>query len=406
MVQVPSKPSPTAIELEALLGESEQKVIQREREAFDRLAGEFAEAIVLVGARDLGRHVLKHLRQAGIEPLAFADIDPLLWGKEVDGVMVMPTPDAAVRYRNKAVFVNTFIGSGMIEPMLSIQKQLASYGVHRTAVFPHLFWKYSELFPVPYFNLDLPSRALAEAESIRAAYNLMADEASRREFLGQLRWRLHLDPSGLGRPVGHEIYFADDLYTTSSDEVFIDCGAYDGDTLRTILRRRGSLFGQVVSFEPDPTSFARLKDFVEALPERIARKMIVRPEAVGARTETVYFDAQGTHGSSINGSGQLPVPCVSLDDALKGIVPTHVKMDLEGAELDALAGARQVIAEHAPILTISAYHRQEHLWQVPLLIRSFSDRYRFYLRPHQFAFWDYILYAVPTDRLENLPEKA
>jgi len=74
-------------------------------------------------------------------------------------------------------------------------------------------------------------------------------------------------------------------------------------------------------------------------------------------------------------------------------------MDIEGAELDALKGARQLIAEHRPVLAICAYHLQSHLWQVPLLIQSISDSYRFFLRQQASDGWDLVCYAIPVERL-------
>jgi hypothetical protein len=73
-------------------------------------------------------------------------------------------------------------------------------------------------------------------------------------------------------------------------------------------------------------------------------------------------------------------------------------MDIEGAELDALLGARQMIKEHTPILAICLYHAQEHLWKIPLLIQSFSDQYSFYLRRYSDECWETVCYAVPRKR--------
>lgn len=70
-------------------------------------------------------------------------------------------------------------------------------------------------------------------------------------------------------------------------------------------------------------------------------------------------------------------------------------MDIEGSELDALVGAQELIRRANPILAVCAYHRQDHLWRVPLLIHSISDQYRFFLRPHGSEGWDLVCYAVP-----------
>ena len=45
-------------------------------------------------------------------------------------------------------------------------------------------------------------------------------------------------------------------------------------------------------------------------------------------------------------------------------------MDIEGAELDALNGAKATIRKHLPKLAVCLYHVQEHLWEIPLKIND------------------------------------
>ena len=97
--------------------------------------------------------------------------------------------------------------------------------------------------------------------------------------------------------------------------------------------------------------------------------------------------------------GDTEVECVTLDAALAEVTPTHIKMDIEGAELDALEGAREVIARHAPVLAVCSYHRQADLWRIPALIHSINSSYRFFLRPHRIEGWDLVCYAVPPQRV-------
>jgi hypothetical protein len=68
--------------------------------------------------------------------------------------------------------------------------------------------------------------------------------------------------------------------------------------------------------------------------------------------------------------------------------------------MDALIGARGSIKKTLPVLAICVYHQPDHLWRIPLLIWSFSDQYRFFLRPHNEEGWDLVCYAVPVNRLK------
>jgi hypothetical protein len=87
---------------------------------------------------------------------------------------------------------------------------------------------------------------------------------------------------------------------------------------------------------------------------------------------------------------------VSIDDALHGFSPNFIKMDIEGAELAALLGARRTIHDCRPGLAICLYHHPAHLWQIPNLIRSWNLDYRFYLRVHSNNGFELVMYAVPN----------
>ncbi|MGO8746186.1 MAG: hypothetical protein ACLQNE_09370, partial [Thermoguttaceae bacterium] len=65
-------------------------------------------------------------------------------------------------------------------------------------------------------------------------------------------------------------------------------------------------------------------------------------------------------------------------------------------EPQALAGARQTILRHHPALAVCVYHRQEHLWEIPLYLRDLWDGYRFFLRRHGDEFGDVVCYALPV----------
>ena len=108
-------------------------------------------------------------------------------------------------------------------------------------------------------------------------------------------------------------------------------------------------------------------------------------------------DATGTAGSA-GGSGSLEVQGEPLDRVLANETPTYLKMDIDGAEPDALLGARRTLERCRPTLAVCVYHEQDHLWRIPLWIDSLKLGYRFFLRPHHEECWDLILYAIPEGR--------
>jgi FkbM family methyltransferase len=389
-------PSPET-ELKRLLSEPLSAVIDRERSTFDRLTAPLTRSLVLFGAGGLGRKTLAGLRQVGIEPLAFADNNSALWGKKVNDLLVLSPADAAQRYGRKASFVIAIWRAGAIDLMAERIRQLTNLGCASVISFGPLFWKYPDIF-LPHYALDLPHKATLQAENIRRAFSLWADDASRYEYLAQVRWRILLDFDGLPSPVTHEIYFPTDIAVRRMDETFVDCGAFDGDTIKSFLRMHETSFERIFAFEPDASNFRKLRDYISTLAAAVKARVILYPMGVGARGERVLFNAAGNESSSV-GSGTSYIDSIALDEALAGAHPTFIKMDIEGSEPEALEGSRGLIARNLPMLTISVYHRQDHLWSIPLAIRALSNHYRFFLRPHNLEVWDLVCYAVPENRL-------
>ena len=379
--------------LQELLSEPREDARARARSAFDEQAGPVAAPLVLFGAGNLGRKTLAGLRAGGIEPIAFTDNNPGLWGKEVEGVRVLPPEEASDRFGDTAVFVVTIWRGEGNDRMRERCSQLRRLGCARVVTFLPLFWKYPEIF-LPHYAVDLPFRVLDAKERIEEAFGLLSDDASRTEFVGEVRWRLLGDFDYLGEPVSNEIYFPEDLHSLSADEVFVDCGAFDGDTIRRFLARLPDFRGRIKALEPDPANFGKLARYVESLPYELRQRIDIFPWAVSSRRETLRFNATGTEAASL-GSGSTQVQGVALDELLEDCRPTYIKMDTEGAEPEAIRGAFRTIATHRPAMAICVYHRQDHLWEIPLLIDSCAGGYRFHLRPQLLEGWDLVCYAIP-----------
>jgi FkbM family methyltransferase len=379
--------------LDELFAEGEAGAIAREKAAFDKAAGP-SKDLILFGAGHFGRRTLSGLRKAGIGPAAFVDNDTRLWNTSVEGLGVLAPEVAAQRYGEQSTFVITIWRGEGPDRMAQREAQLRSLGCRYVTTFLPLFWKYAEVF-LPHYPADLPHKVHQQADEVRRASHLWSDDASRSEYLAQVRWRL-LGDFALPAPVEHTTYFPLELCPLTDHEVFVDCGAYDGDSIRSFLEQTKRAFQRVYSFEPDPANFRKLEEEVSLRPER--ESIQLQCAAVGAQSGTVTFSGDGNEASSV-GKGEMVVNCVALDEALSGAQPTYLKMDIEGAELDALNGARGIIQRHSPVLAICSYHVQNHLWKIPLLIQSINPNYSFFLHPHLLEGWDLVCYAIPDSRL-------
>jgi hypothetical protein len=84
----------------------------------------------------------------------------------------------------------------------------------------------------------------------------------------------------------------------------------------------------------------------------------------------------------------------TLDNIIGEDKATFIKMDIEGAELNAIHGCVSVITQHKPKLAISVYHKKEDIYIIPILLKQFLPSYRFYLRHYTDTAADTVLYAV------------
>ncbi len=383
-------------ELESLLREGLEGARQREKAVAAGLDSSRENGIVLFGAGNLGRRTLAGLRRAGIEPNCFIDNNVSAWGENVEGVPVLSPADAAQRYGGKATFVVTIWRAYATESMPQRIEQLHRLGCRNVVPFLPLYWKYSESL-LPHYMHDLPHLVFEHSERVRDGLRLMADDESRREYLAQMRFRLLGDFAALSPPVAGDMYFRDELFELQDDEVFVDCGAFDGDSLDLFIRKRAHSFRQAIAFEPDPANFDKLKQRVECLPGGTRQRIALHQAASGEKDAQVLMDI-GNGVSSKVGAGACAVDCVALDSALQGVPVSFIKMDIEGSELATIAGARHIIQQNAPILAISAYHQQCDLWNIPLAIQELNPNYSFHLRPHVLDGWDLVCYAVPHNR--------
>lgn len=245
------------------------------------------------------------------------------------------------------------------------------------------------------------------------AESLLADERSKVTLYANLLFRLtlrreYLWPSAM--PLWCS-YFHSDLIRLGEDEVFVDVGAYDGDTLRDFVFSTRGRFLHYYGFEPSSHNFralAHTRDLLRLPPA----KATLEEKAVSSFSGESGFVADqggGSHivedvrlGESILGADRSqrrvrPVPVVSLDEYFSNGHEARpislLKMDIEGEEPKALAGARGLLREHKPRLAICAYHFPLDIPTISRYLADLDVGYTFGLRHHNSSHWDTVLYA-------------
>ena len=190
-----------------------------------------------------------------------------------------------------------------------------------------------------------------------------------------------------------EQYFPKDFKLEKGYGCFVDCGAFTGDTIFRIYENIG-VIDTLVAFEPDSINFEKLAKNMRNLKKQVAKNLLLYPCGVWSKTEQLRFFVRGGSGSVIADQGESAIQCIALDHALLEIKPTLIKMDVEGAEYNAIKGAKEIIRKYKPDLAICLYHNINHLWDIPLLVENWDLGYRFYLREYQLYNHETVMYAT------------
>jgi FkbM family methyltransferase len=331
--------------------------------------------------------MLRGLRSAGANVVSFADNSSRLHGLRVGDCDVVSIDDAVRRHGKSAVFVTS------VYTARPLRDQLASLNVP-TASARAVFFQHPAQF-LPHACVDWPESLVGQADDITAGLESWSDEPSQAEYVAQIAWHSLATTNVPSWIPASQTYFPEGLVQLGDNEVFVDCGAFDGDTLQEFLRRTGNKFDRFIAFEADPGNFRILEESISGLPPQVRERVFSRRVAVHSSRATLRFASADGAGSVVTPSGDIDVEAEPLDDLLGDVAPTFIKVDIEGAEPDAIRGATHTLAANAPTLAVCLYHSRDHLWELPRAILAANPDYRVSLRRHSDECWETVAYALP-----------
>lgn len=344
--------------------------------------------IIIYGAGNCGRKLAKTAIAQGIRVLAFLDARAESLST-VDGIPChLPVSEEACALAAKGTPAVLGVFNYEADPttILTLLKE-----VGYTSIVSY-FEIHERLGMAPEFWLA-PRLGLNERRGeILKGLDLFDDPVSRQVYHDHLALRLTFDQGLLASPSIETQYAPSDLPPLRQPMRFIDGGAFIGDTVDFFLDR-GVRMDAVAAFEPDMINFRKLVDVsTRYIAEGI--EALLYPCGIGGETGMLRFQSGQGAGSQLTESGDLHVQVLALDDVLPNFNPTLIKLDIEGAETDALHGARRTIMQSMPDLAVCVYHTPAHLWEIPQLIRKLFPAYRLSLRAHRFNGFDTVLYAT------------
>lgn len=384
------EPLPLEGVLDVAVGPCRERLVAKWPILNDVLAGR-VPAILYPAAR-MSREAAKKLRQLGVQILGFGDSNPELWNRVVDDLVVFAPDEIASLHPNVPVLVASTLHDSVITESL-IQKGC------------------STVIPVGFLNLVLPEVFVSREYSgslnavtnrashatIKRVHDLLADEKSQKVFAAKLLFYLTGEKSLLDKiRSDRPIYFDQDLLSISPDEVVVDGGAYTDDTLQAFMSCCEGRFRSYYAFEPDADNFLKLQNS----PMVDGTQVIAVQAGLARRTGCVRFTSTSCVDARVLSEfepGGETIQVVSLDEFFTHRpVPSFIKMDIEGAEREALEGAEKLIAQHAPTLAISVYHHPSDLWELPAFIQTLNPRYRLFLRHYTREIDNTVCYAIPA----------
>ncbi|MDL2289272.1 FkbM family methyltransferase [Clostridia bacterium OttesenSCG-928-F22] len=223
-------------------------------------------------------------------------------------------------------------------------------------------------------------------EEIAKAFGLLQDEASRALFEDIISFRITGELRYIKNTTEKQQAFA--LLVLGEDEIYADFGAYNGDTIEELLAYTKRI-SKVIAVEPDAKNFAKLQKMMAGS----ANVALYHAAVWNEDGEKLRFMQQGGRHSMLHGQGKQEVSTIT-GDTLLSEGATYIKMDVEGAEKEALLGLKRTLKAYQPKLCVSAYHRHEDIFSLPLLIHSLNPSYKLYLRRHPYyPAWDLNIYA-------------
>ncbi|MGN1014253.1 MAG: FkbM family methyltransferase [Butyricicoccus sp.] len=226
-------------------------------------------------------------------------------------------------------------------------------------------------------------------EQLQQAYALLCDERSRQVFAATVNFKLSGKLHWLREYTQERETAYTDYLRPTQDEHYLDLGAYNGDTIRELLAHTDGKYGSITALEPDRKTFKKLKKYAE---ENVPDARLFHAGSWSAPGELLFASKGGRNSTLLpvrhevsHDQHTVPVAVESVDHVMEGRPCTWIKIDVEGAEYETLLGAEQTIRRCRPKLDLSAYHRSEDLYELPLLLASFCPDVRIAMLHHPYV---------------------
>ena len=342
--------------------------------------------IVIYGAGYWGKTLLSILQNYSIDIHSFLDVNAEIIGN-VEGIPVF-RPDSDKFTKSEKQEICVVVAANFIHHD-RIKIDLGEMGYKNIKTIPYIWY-------AGWLNFERDCEYVCNnKERMLNCVRIFKDQKSLMIYRDVLSSYMTAECTTSIEPEPNNQYLPDDIHLNKGYSHFVDCGAFTGDTIEQIQKYKGK-FETVIAFEADCLNYRALVKTLKTNKSSIATTVILYPCGVWSNHEQINFNSGSGSGSEISEKGKTVIQCVTLDEVLLNFRPTLIKMDIEGAEYEALLGAQKVIHNNRPDLAVCVYHSIIDFFRIPLLIHDWDLDYQFFLRCHQGFNQEIVMYATSS----------
>lgn len=255
------------------------------------------------------------------------------------------------------------------------------------------YFTLTRLAPEVFGTFEFCSRNRADILEHQAlyqqVYDRLADETSKQHFAKVVAFRLNLDLEQMrGFSLAIDRQYFEAFLPLTPNGVFVDGGGYDGQTTRQFAAWNPT-YRRIHYFEPLPAMMKASRVNLASL-----RDVNFAQKGLFSHNDRLRFETGSGPASSLSPTGQIEIEVVSLDDEVQEPI-TFLKLDIEGAECEALRGAAAHIKRDSPTLAVCIYHDQRDFWRVPQRVLEINDDYSLFVRHYTESVRETVMFFVP-----------
>lgn len=346
-----------------------KKYIESLPDLWDTLSNT-AKPIVLYGMGNGADKIIDELNEHNIKLSGMFASDDFVRGQSFHGFTVCKYSDLLEKYNEMTVLVS--FGTSrqeILDRIYSIADEQELYAPDVAVIGGGLFNK---------------KYALENIDRINFIYSKLCDETSKNTFKSIISYKITGNISYLKNCESNDC-----PVQLNENEIFMDIGAYTGDTVEQFVNCVGGGYDKIYAIEPDSKNYSKLVKNTSHLDNIVHLNLCINDKC-----EKLGFCQNGGRNSGV-GKSKTEIDANSIDNILQGAAATYIKMDVEGQEEKAINGAVYTIAKFKPKMKIAVYHRFNDIIKLPEKVLEINSDYSLFMRhcPYIPA-WDTDFYFV------------